>query len=329
MRSCFRDLPDELVRDGLSNEQGLLVDNNCIMPIVPDAVTMFIPGVGMPFDALTACNTRWGKKPEYRLENLRFTRCQDGVKITGSLPKYLRGENASPSTPEEIDAALLKLETTTRLSLEKGIVWQLEFGTTVRVSHPPIEYLRAWNAMSGASLRKEDGDGNTVYFYNKTWQFKGYDKGLEMHPNPLPECFGDGYGLRIELGFHRSISKYIKSSLAPKELVDPNVLKTCQNLWQRRYHEISKSNGFRIRTIGDSPRELLRQLASLGLEAEGRKTLEGMIAEEVSQGRIPSYVGSRMRQTMKSLEDEGGDHHQSELNRELDEAVQMELTMSA
>jgi hypothetical protein len=82
------------------------------------------------------------------MSNMRIKQRTGGVFLSGSIPKYFKGNNVLPLSAEELREALASLEAELGVDLRKGVVRQLETATTLPVKNPPRDYFSAWEVQA-------------------------------------------------------------------------------------------------------------------------------------------------------------------------------------
>ncbi len=140
------------------------------------------------------------------LKNLKIKLKYSGVTITGSLPKYLNGENITPLTREQIKEGFELLQEDTGIDLSKGLIRSIEWGSSFIMKYPPFYYLNNFGEKEKSKSSYYYGKQNnleTVEYFTKkgSYTFRAYDKIQEMKDkkkqNKIPEPFNDCHVLRL------------------------------------------------------------------------------------------------------------------------------------
>jgi hypothetical protein len=191
-------------------------------------------------------DTRTGKG---HVENMKISQYPGGVGMTGSLAKYLNGENMTPLTRPGIKAAIEKLETDTGISLGAGIVTQIEVGKTCIVKQCPSEYMRLFGdpPRYGRHEYRRGGMIETVGYSTPhgSYSLCVYDKTAEMKRRgaKIPELFKGCNCLRIEYGIdrRRGIKARFGHDLTAYDLFGYDTYRKLQGLFLEAYKAIPKT----------------------------------------------------------------------------------------
>jgi hypothetical protein len=184
-----------------------------------------------------------------RIGTMRVLHNMDCIRIRGSLPKYLRGQNVTPLTRHWIKDGIRKLEDETGLDLSRARVDSLEVGTTIILSHKPGEYLRLFGDLSAKfdkNSHSKAGELLTVSYGSSTgsFQFCAYDKGREMKDKreELPELYRGSNCLRLEYRIikRQGIRGKFNRDLTAHDLFDYDVYGKLQSLFYEAYRRIPK-----------------------------------------------------------------------------------------
>lgn len=185
------------------------------------------------------------------LANLRILETLDGVTISGSVAKYLNGENATPLTRRTYKNALLKLQEETGLDLSKAVLRRVDFGASIITAKPVAEYLRLFGVLPRYKQRVENGCTGleTVLYHTRkgALRFCAYDKIKEILDGGgcVPELYRDCNVLRME---YRIVNRQaIKDKLgggadvSPLALVNGGNYRELGRLFWEFYQSIPKT----------------------------------------------------------------------------------------
>ena len=186
---------------------------------------------------------------EGNLENMGIYKNQYCLKITGSLSKYLNGENITPLTREGVKQSIKKLEQNIGLSLKNAIVCSVEFGTSIILKYKPFEYLNLFGhtkILTRVEYSKWTGV-ETINYSSKTgsFEFIGYNKIKEMldKKQVIPSFYNGLNILRLEYKIRakKGIEAKFKSGLTAYNLFnDENVYSKFKDLFFNAYKNICK-----------------------------------------------------------------------------------------
>jgi len=288
-----------------------------------DSIGISLPDAYLPSDRLSGLRPLdWEGSYFGTLGGLRITQGIRGVYIRGSLPKYLKGENALPLDRQGFRESLGKLEKESGLDLKKGIVYQLETGYTFQVREPPREYLAAWGPL--ARFKKSThGNGETVTLENGGRSFSGYDKGKEMAPDALPCPLEGLYALRLELRWKRGLKRLYGRLLNPWEASEPKPYAQAVDAWAAFYYKIPKCREGCFAMDGMTPSRFKETLAALGLQSIGLDRAEIIIRDGQASGALNRRNASRIRRDLRELARNERITDTEPLTAEIDEKVRV------
>jgi hypothetical protein len=173
----------------------------------------------------------------------------DGVRIMGSLAKFLQGENITPLTRHGVRQAIEKLETETGLDLSAAVLGSVEVGSSFILKENPAEYL--WFFGFPPRYKRKDHYSKTGLLESKSFgtskgafQFCAYDKGREMKDKrqTIPPLFSGCNCLRLEYRIirRRGIRAKFNRDLTAYDLFDYETYRKLQGLFLETYQAIPK-----------------------------------------------------------------------------------------
>jgi len=265
-----------------------------------------------------------------QLNNLNVTQASECVYIRGSLPKYFRGDNVLPLTQEEFFESLRRIEMETGFDLKNSMVFQLETATTLPVKFAPVEYLSAWVSCPHMS-KSTFGNGNTVAFLNGRRSFSGYDKGMEMMSQRLPDSFSGFYGLRLELKYKKNLKHVLGKQINAWDLGKSEIRKQMVKVWRDHYFSIKKRRVPILRIADMTPRDLEKALAAQGLRELGYDQIQGSISDCLFRKKLGKTAAARMRLKLRMIGEDSRVTSTEAITKEIDdkvaEAVGFELAL--
>lgn len=289
-----------------------------------DSITAFFPEGAIDPEVLAKVKPNRMEGFHGRLGNLSIRQYPSGVVVSGSLPKYLRGENVTLLTRKELLDAIRKLERETGLDARSSILWEVEFGATIPVDHPPRNYMAGWGTISRFP-KFSYGDGTTVGYSVTRRSFQGYDKGWEMRQKEhkaLPPGFPGPHAIRLEFKIKRGMKAELGRTFNLWELSEENAFSLLRNRWAGWYRRIPKAKVFMLEAHPTTFGELRRVLAVKGMLLLGQEELDRMIKNVKTSGGCSSSVAANMRSTVLDLLSEPGICRTDTLTRELDAKVE-------
>jgi len=186
-----------------------------------------------------------------KIKNMRIYKSPNCLIISGSLAKYLHGENVTPLTREECRQAIKELEEDIGFSLKNAIISSAEFGISIITKEKPFQYLILFwhiNKLHRNETSRRTGI-ETITFTSQTgsFEFIGYDKGKEMigKKQEIPSLFAGSNVLRLEYRIRkrRGIKAIFKRDLTAYELYDEIIFQKFQKLFFDSYKDMEKMGG--------------------------------------------------------------------------------------
>lgn len=255
------------------------------------------------------------------LENLRVIHRPDGIYCSGSIVKYLQGENVTTLTLKTVKEALLKLEDITGWDLKETELKQVEIGATIPVKLPACYYLASWGTIP--RFLKHTYQRNTletITFSTKDRSFTGYDKKLES--NNIPSIYSGTELIRLELRYKRALKRRMKQKLSLWDLTDKNVYLTLVSHWRDAYFSIPKSREVILNTTENiSPKDLDNALKLYGLQQIGIDNYLILINSLAQRGTLGAVQAGRSRKNIRDLEKDPRISQPAGLIKELDAKV--------
>lgn len=206
------------------------------------------------------------------LQNLKIFESMQYVTITGSMAKYLHGENITPKTRNDYTDALQKLENETGLELKNSFLRRVDFGENIPTNKHVFYYMDLMGTMRNSKYKRTTVDGcnglESVLYQTRTGsiQFCAYDKILEFLEfgkiNELPTEYTETNILRME--YRITKRNGIKTRLGqgaditPYELAKKDTYKELQKQFFSFYSAIPKT-GRQVFADGEkyiTPKEL-------------------------------------------------------------------------
>lgn len=262
--------------------------------------------------------------------NFKIIQNINGVKLTGSIAKYLNGESMTTLTRNTINKSVGKLETDTGIDMHKATVTSIEIGTCVILERPTVYYLKNFAQFTGKNKTLhygKNGDLQTVTFSTEhgSYRFRIYDKTKEMesHKEKIPEMFQGCNVLRLELVITKkeAICKAVGKEITPWNIADHDIYRKLVDTFYNFYQRIEK--------VGN-------EVYCDTQEPLTPATLEAMCAEQYRQSHYEEYQillqsakekgclnnrnSSRIKQNIKT-EHKSFLIQKSELNAELDQKI--------
>ncbi|MES2139239.1 MAG: phage/plasmid replication protein [Bacteroidota bacterium] len=219
--------------------------------ISPDIVT---PERGRILKALEnhrTTPTQTGKKITGYIKNVSFQiffnsdsqMCR--VNFTGSLNKFIHGNNFTLATRKDAENAIKNLSRITGLPLHEAKVTRIDFGACFIMKFPVITYLLLLDGMPSRLKMKKDNYANeTIYFRNKRRRLIFYDKAKqnkEKCKDVVPSEFKNKYVLRYELRYLKALrEQFNMEEIMVSDLYDIGFYNRLKKRWGKAYFKIIK-----------------------------------------------------------------------------------------
>lgn len=304
-----------------------------------DKVTFFIDrSVIEPQCNLASCLDNIGQVTDMKtgeiklfggIENLRASIRLNGVFITGSLPKYLYGDNIHVLDRRATTQAIEKISDNLHLDVSSAKVTGLEFGANFVLSKPVEEYLTRLGNMP--RLERYGFNPSAIYYKGRGKKQQKvvafYDKIAEAKEknNEIPVGLDKENILRYELRLRNHLARQMQEQqVTASTLTNLNFYRGLLDRYQRYYFSIikrrkSKSNVMeKIKYVKDARDVLMSKL----LNKAGEGVVEDFIRDlkEASVFKDPKYY-SRLKKELQGIATKSDFTEDDDLIKELDDEV--------
>lgn len=244
-----------------------------------------------------------------RCDNFIIFENRRGVSISGSVAKYVHGNNLEWCSPDDFALGLDKLGAELHIDLHKAIVSAVEFCVTATFSRPVHEYMAALGSMKQLKVRRYSDPLETVEYStpHSSRSFKVYDKTKEIADKrgQLPSGYdGNEHVLRLELRIERAYIKKWLGNITPYDLIDDGtaicVCGKLSFLFIDAYDSIEKTG--REVLMPNKEHYTVRDIANWAMvwcaqchSSEFNAQLESL----VQTGRFSKDSAKRLRRTLK------------------------------
>ena len=263
------------------------------------------------------------------IENLRASVRFNGVFITGSLPKYIYGDNIHVLDRRATTQAIEKISDNLHFDVSLAKVTGLEFGANFVLSKPVEEYLTRLGNMP--RLERYGFNPSAIYYKGRgKKQQKGgafYDKIAEAKEKnyEIPVGLDKENILRYELRLRNHLARQMQEQqVTASTLTNLNFYRGLLDRYQRYYFSIikrrkSKSNVMgKIKYVKDARDVLMSKL----LNKAGEGVVEDFIRDlkEASVFKDPKYY-SRLKKELQGIATKSDFTEDDDLIKELDDEV--------
>lgn len=268
-----------------------------------DSVSFYLEGATAP----ELENTKYISADYFRgnLGNLKITQYPDSIYCTGSLAKFLQGNNVLPLTRQTVEQSLDKLVSKTGWDLNKAKVTQLEVGATIQVQNEPSLYLDTWGSIP--RFVKQTYQKNvleTVTYSTGSRSFSGYNKRAEAESSKqeIPLILNGSNLLRLELKYKRGLKQRLGRSISPWDLANRELYSKLVDHWKDFYFSIPKGRQPVINTTGGiSPKDLDDALLAYGVQCLGLDSVLGTIKQLEKNKTLGQVQASRARKKTRDI----------------------------
>lgn len=203
-----------------------------------DLIAFSLPHTATP--QLKDIEFGWDGRCRGKYKNLNIVQYPEGIYCSGSIAKFLHGENVSTLSRKNVIEAISKLESETGWDLHKAELKQIEIGFTTPVNNHVGDYLKLWGRLPRNKLWTIQG-GTIESVINSTGNrsFIAYDKGLEARGD-IPPLFEGMNLLRMELKYKKQLKKFL-GVCSPWEIVEKDFYKKLVDNFMSLYFQIPKT----------------------------------------------------------------------------------------
>jgi len=218
------------------------------------------------------------KEPEIfeRVNNISHFECKHsrrgGFNLTGSLNKFIKGNNFEPIMIEDVGEAIGNLSELLSKDINDAHVYRLDTSVNCEMQAPVNEYLRDLS-ICRYYKRWNIEDFSTVKYINQLKTKLFYDKIKEYIENHyiIPDKFQDKNILRFELRYMRRLKAqlHLIEPLTAKKLYEYRFYNQCLDNLQKEF-EMIETNKTLLPVIGKPSRDSFNKLLKgIGLQTVG------------------------------------------------------------
>lgn len=262
------------------------------------------------------------------LNNLMFriSSVSDSIFISGSLPKYLYGNNYTRITRKDIEKSIHNIEDELNICLENSFVFKLEIGSNIIVKNPVQDYINC--IIKGNHLYRKYYKG-TLYLQNKTRKIIFYDKYKELIDKKIsiPDYLKNKNILRYELRINKRLARYFKySRITPYTLFDETFYIKMIKEWHNQFksllkHDFKEENlNFMInnnKNSKNSTNTLFEYLSLTGIKNIGIDNL----FKSIEELEIDIVEKSKLKSEIFKLLQKNDNSNESQLIKELNQKI--------
>ena len=243
------------------------------------------------------------------------------VFLSGSLAKFLRGNNAETLTRSATQEAVGKLSDLLSCDIGGARVRTLDIGRNLLMKHRPEQY---FSFLCSAPYMTKIHTGNTLYFQNGIRKLAFYDKCEELvrSKTDVPECFSGGKVLRYEQRIKKGLPKLFKrSEVLFKDLYSEKMYSDLVQSWKEAYFSVKKQKQEGVILNMTNVNSLMNDLAFLGVLHIGADQVRAQIDSAYKSGLINRQQKHRYLSKLNEIAICENRENTSDLIRELDQKV--------
>jgi len=231
------------------------------------------------------CNDECLENPEYRynpkselyytvgkLRNLRVVQYSRSVSISGSLTKFIKGDNLQNITTLETRFGIQELSDLLKVPVGKADLYQVDIAANIEVDLPIIAYISSMGETNHYKMLPYPRTG--LMYKNNIRKLVFYDKLVEMRfkKQKIPVEFNNKRLLRYELRLVKKVKRDMKlNELYASHLYDEVISKAFYKRWRDDYMKIKKRRDTKLKVKLESltTNQFIKHLALLGIEHIG------------------------------------------------------------
>ncbi|MCI4669127.1 MAG: hypothetical protein MRZ79_13410 [Bacteroidia bacterium] len=235
---------------------------------------------------------------------LHVSATQTGLRVNGSLPKYLKGENVSLFSRADIYRGIEKISDHLGVNAGVGKVTRLHFGATLKSKYSPSTY---YKYLGDAHYYIRRVHKKSLYYENEKRQIIIYDKLNETGSAKIPKDFQGFRLMRIECKLERSLERFLKRpSIYAADLWSKELFNDMAIYWQNSYNKIEKERELNFANMRiNKPKDFIEMLAAMQIKSLGGSKEAFKLVEEFqekqqfSRPEYPSRTKVKIRQLAK------------------------------
>ncbi len=258
-----------------------------------------------------------------RLNNMKVTASERGVKIENSLTKYYLGDNIQVMRRSDIERAIEKLSDELHLPVKEGIVTRFDFAKNIPLIQDVENYLKYLGDISRYQ-RYPSKRGLNYKIAGR--ELAIYDKIAEMKFNReiVPGIYEGKNIMRIEKRYLNKVASYFNMPvITGSDLYNEAFYMQVLDDWHNDYSRIDKLNNT---VIDMSTVTTKRQLYNMGVLAlvqmqGGEIAAIKQVQERQSKGELTKKQALDLRNAIKASSKERIKAKENELLNELEKKV--------
>lgn len=260
------------------------------------------------------------------LHGLRVSITPMRLKVSGSICKYMLGDNYQAMGRADMCQAVKQLSDTLSLPMERATITRLDVGLSMPMREPPENYFSHLGVLRYA-VRLQQPHSLYYYRHRATERLCFYDKNREQRDNrePIPEIYRDKNVLRYEQRYMGHLPKRLNvPSVTADMLYDERFYISLLNRWRDAYKDIRKINDVTPNFKVVKPGKYFQRFAILTTVEKygGEEAMRALIDNARKRGDLTPVEAYRLReQIAKAYDVKAGFTTPSEAINELDKKI--------
>lgn len=175
------------------------------------------------------------------VENLRFYVDERELKMQGSFPKFLYGNNFEKPQRNDFVAWVDCMSDTLNCDIGKGKINRLDFGENITCEYPPLTYIQSFTASQYFTRFTYPA---SIRYQNSNRQYVFYDKKAHAKKNKeiIPKNFKNEHVIRLEarLMNHEEIKKRLMTDGRLDSLRSESTWEKMAEIWEKMYFHFNR-----------------------------------------------------------------------------------------
>jgi hypothetical protein len=246
-----------------------------------------------------------------KLNNITIHSSPLSLRVAGSYPKFLNGNNIESLTKNEFRAICEELSDVLGYNIGKFKISRLDLAQTIEMGNPVTDYFSSLQSMN---YMRKSIVGSSLYFKNSSRVLCIYDKIFELTSkgSEVPSEYLEKNMMRIESRILKNVSKRLRvDDLRVCQLTDSLIDKKLNDYWTNSYKSIQQTPTLESASSITTAKQFIDHLAKLAAVRLGREGIHNLIEECKPNCKNPMAY--------KRMKDEG--------NRLLWEASKVDLSL--
>lgn len=245
----------------------------------------------------------WGEVVTGRVDGLNVSITPYQVRVSGSVCKWMLGDNYQAMGRGDIKRAVERLSDTLCLPMESATITRLDVGLSIPVREPTHNYLNHLGVLNYAQRLQQP---NSLYYHRhrQAERLCFYDKNREQrdHREPVPDLYRDTNVLRYEQRYMARLPHLLGvAEVTAAMLYDERFYISLLNRWREAYQAIRKVNEITINLQAMKTKRDLQTMGVLALVEQwgGEVEMIAHITEAQKRGDLTAKQAFDLRQAVK------------------------------